>query len=251
MPETGKIKVLIVDDIAETRENIRRSLQFDPGIEVVGSARSGNEAINLSQELKPDVIIMDINMPDMDGITATDAIRRKLPYVQVIILSVQSDPNYMRRAMLVGARDFLTKPPSIDELIAAIRRSGKMAEEERAKTIIQNQNSSAQLNKDKSWEGKNGKIIVVYSPKGGVGRTTIATNLAIAFINENTKTVLVDANMQFGDVAVFLNEQVKNNVLDLTPRVDELDVDVVEDVLIKHAPTGLRVLAAPPPPRDG
>lgn len=248
MPETGKIKVLIVDDIAETRENIRRSLQFDPGIEVVGSARSGNEAINLSQELKPDVIIMDINMPDMDGITATDAIRRKLPYVQVIILSVQSDPNYMRRAMLVGARDFLTKPPSIDELIAAIRRSGKMAEEERAKTIIQNQNSSAQLNKDKSWEGKNGKIIVVYSPKGGVGRTTIATNLAIAFINENTKTVLVDANMQFGDVAVFLNEQVKNNVLDLTPRVDELDVDVVEDVLIKHAPTGLRVLAAPPRP---
>jgi pilus assembly protein CpaE len=248
MPDPGRIKVLIVDDIAETRENIRRSLQFDSDIEVVGTARGGKEAVTLSQELKPDVIIMDINMPDMDGITATETIRRNLPSAQVIILSVQSDPNYMRRAMLVGARDFLTKPPSIDELIAAIRRAGKMAEEERAKVIQVPQPQQSQGHKDFGHLNKQGKIIVVYSPKGGVGRTTIATNLAIALLNDSTKVVLVDANMQFGDVAVFLNEQAKNNVLDLTPRVDELDEEVIDNVLIKHAATGLRVLAAPPRP---
>jgi len=114
MADGNKIKVLIVDDIAETRENVRKLLQFESDIEVVGAARTGREAIQMSQELLPDVVLMDINMPDMDGITATETIRQKTPHVQVVILSVQGDQNYMRRAMLVGARDFLTKPPMAD-----------------------------------------------------------------------------------------------------------------------------------------
>jgi pilus assembly protein CpaE len=93
-----------------------------------------------------------------------------------------------------------------------------------------------------------GKIVVVYSPKGGTGKTMIATNLALALHSEETKTCLVDANLQFGDVAVFLNEQVKNSVMDLTPRVDELDPGFVEEVVQKHNTTGLRILAAPQKP---
>src|SRR4030095_8123384 len=99
-----------------------------------GMARTGKEGIQLSQELNPDVVLMDINMPDMDGITATEAIRSKQPAVQVVILSVQSDQNYMRRAMLAGARDFLTKPPMGDELISSIRRAGAMAQSEKSKS---------------------------------------------------------------------------------------------------------------------
>ena len=103
MPADEKIRVMIVDDVSETRENVRKLLQFESDVDVVGVARTGKEAIQISQELTPDVILMDINMPDMDGITATEAIRSKQPSVQVIILSVQSDQNYMRRAMLAGA----------------------------------------------------------------------------------------------------------------------------------------------------
>ena len=103
-----KIRVLIVDDIAETRENVRKLLQFEADVEVVGAARSGKEGIQLAQELDPDVVLMDINMPDIDGITATETIRHKSPHIQVVILSVQGDQNYMRRAMLAGASDFLT-----------------------------------------------------------------------------------------------------------------------------------------------
>ena len=121
MPE--KSRVLVVDDVSETRENIRKLLQFENDIEVVGLARSGREAVQLSGDLRPDVILMDINMPDMDGITATEMIRQQNPIAQIIILSVQGDPNYMRRAMLAGARDFLTKPPMADELISAVRRA--------------------------------------------------------------------------------------------------------------------------------
>jgi pilus assembly protein CpaE len=249
---SGKIRTLIVDDIAETRENVRKLLQFESDVEVVGAARTGREGIQLAQELDPDVILMDINMPDIDGISATETIRQNSPHIQVVILSVQSDQNYMRRAMLAGARDFLTKPPMGDELISAIRRAGEMAHMERTKT------SQVRLGASSSAPGapmtslmpsaNTGKIITVYSPKGGTGCTTIAVNLAIALNNEATRTVIVDGNLQFGDVAMFVNEQGKNTILDLAPRVDELEIELVEDILIKHQASGVSILAAPPRP---
>ncbi len=203
---SNKIRVLIVDDIAETRENVRKLLQFETDIEVAGTARSGNEGVQLSRELDPDVVLMDINMPDIDGITATEQVRAHSPHIQVVILSVQGDQNYMRRAMLAGARDFLTKPPMGDELISAIRRAGEMAHMERAKGASQKIAMSAAAGAPVSMGGftaaPKGKIIVVYSPKGGTGCTTIAVNLAIALNNEDTRAVLVDGNLQCGDVAV-------------------------------------------------
>ena len=246
-----KIRVLIVDDIAETRENVRKLLQFEADIEVVGTARTGKEGIQIAQELNPDVVLMDINMPDIDGITATEQIRQYSTHIQVVILSVQGDQNYMRRAMLAGARDFLTKPPMGDELISAVKRAGEMAHSERekgAKHQLSLSASNGVLSIGGFPTATQGKIILVYSPKGGTGCTTIAVNLAIALHNEDTRTVLVDGNLQFGDVAVFVNEQGKNTVLDIAPRVDDLDADVVDEILIKHEPSGIRILAAPQRP---
>lgn len=248
----GKVRVIIVDDIAETRENIRKLLQFESDVEVIGTARTGREAIDLSKEVKPDVVLMDINMPDMDGITATDAIRKALPYVQIVILSVQSDSNYMRRAMQAGASDFLTKPPTIDELNSAIRRAGVMAHDERAKlgqpvgTSVRSSGSSLASAPMASM----GRLITIYSPKGGTGCTTLATNLAMGLYNEDTTVLLVDGNLQFGDVAVFLNEQSKYNVIDLTSRADELDSEVVENITVKHSQSGVKILAAPNKPEQ-
>jgi pilus assembly protein CpaE len=252
MADGEKFRVLIVDDVAETRENVRKLLQFEADIEVVAAARTGKEAIQLTQEANPDVVLMDINMPDMDGIAATEAIRQKMPFVQVVILSVQGDQNYMRQAMLVGARDFLTKPPMPDELVAAIRRAGKVAREERAKTsqVIVN-TPSGTSRPVATGLGTQGKIIMFYSPKGGTGCTTLTVNLAVALCNEETRVVLVDANLQFGDVAIFLNEQGKNTLLDLAPRADELEPDIVEEVMIKHAGSGVHLLASPSRPEYG
>jgi pilus assembly protein CpaE len=247
MAPSEKIRVIIVDDIAETRENIRKLLQFENDVDVVGVARTGREGLDLSKEAKPDVILMDINMPDMDGITATESIRRSVPFAQIVILSVQSDPNYMRRAMLAGARDFLTKPPSVDELTSAIRRAGAMAHEERLKSSqsFLPQGTGVGTTAMSMPNATFGKVIIVYSPKGGTGCTTVATNLAVSLNNEETPAALVDGNLQFGDVAVFLNEQGKNSVVDLAPRADELDPDVVQGVMITHAPSGVKVLTAP------
>ncbi|MEB2334751.1 MAG: response regulator [Anaerolineaceae bacterium] len=251
MAPGDKIRVLIVDDVTETRENIRKLLQFESDVEVAGMARTGKEAIQISLDANPDVILMDINMPDMDGIAATEAIRSRQPAVQVVILSVQNDQNYMRRAMLAGARDFLTKPSVGDELISAIRRAGIIAQSERAKVAAAQPVAPAGGVASAGFSyGARGKIITVYSPKGGVGCTTLAVNLAVVLNNDDTRVALVDANLQFGNVAIFVNEQGKNSIADLAPRVDELDVEIVEEVMIKHAASGVHILAAPSRPEN-
>jgi pilus assembly protein CpaE len=248
---SDKIRVLVVDDIAETRENIRKLLQFENDVEVVGAARSGKEGIQLAQELDPDVVLMDINMPDIDGIAATEAIRHKSPYIQVVILSVQGDQNYMRRAMLAGARDFLTKPPMGDELSSAVRRAAEMSLVERNKLVASRATGSGAglPTAVHVLPGLlQGKVVSVYSAKGGVGKTTVAVNLAIALHNDDTRVVLVDGNLQFGDVAIFVNEQGKNTILEIAPRVDDLDAETIEEIMIKHEASGIHVLAAPQKP---
>jgi pilus assembly protein CpaE len=154
----------------------------------------------------------------------------------------------MRRAMLAGARDFLTKPPAVDELTAAIRRAGKMANDERSKSSAAVGPPGTGPLSTSAARVVQGKVITVYSPKGGTGATTLAVNLAMALHNEETPTILVDGDLQFGDVAVVLNMQGKNSLADLTQRADELDFDVVTEVAISHPGTGLKILASPPRP---
>ena len=247
-----KIRVLIVDDIAETRENIRKLLQFDADVEVVGAARTGSEGIQLALETEPDVVLMDINMPDMDGIAATEQIRSRQPFTQIVILSVQSDSNYMRRAMLAGARDFLTKPPDIDELTNAIQRAGAMAAEEKAKrATAMAPGGPAQRTGTGGFVGPSfGKIISIYGPKGGVGTTTITANLGVALHSQETPVAVVDGKLQYGDLSFFFNEQGKNNITTLAPRSDELDNEIVEEVMIAHASSGVHILAAPQRPEQ-
>jgi len=108
--------------------------------------------------------------------------------------------------------------------------------------------ASGNLGSIAGFGGPKGKIITVYSPKGGAGCTTLAVNLALTLNNGDTRVALIDGNFQFGDVAVFINEQGKNTVLDLASRAEELDPEIVEEVMVKHAASGLHILAAPSKP---
>ena len=240
------IRVLIVDDFAETRENIRKLLQFEPDIDVVGMARNGREGIQLAKETKPNVVLMDINMPDMDGIQATEIIAKEVPIAQIVIVSVQSDTDYLRRAMLAGARDFLSKPPPADELINTIRRLGDMSRQRESLMAAQPASGSSG---SQAQKGVGGKVITVYSPKGGAGCTMLATNLALALHNEDNKVIIVDANLQFGDIGVFLNLQAKYSLVSLAERADEIEEDFIQSVVATHS-SGVKVLLGPPTPED-
>src|SRR5215207_3552477 len=119
---TDRIRVLIVDDIPETRDHLSKLLGFESDVEVIGAAAGGPEAIEMANALRPDVVLMDINMPGMDGITATEKLAADVPTAAVIMMSVQGEADYLRRSMLAGAREFLVKPFSSDELTASIRQ---------------------------------------------------------------------------------------------------------------------------------
>ncbi|MDW8327145.1 MAG: response regulator [Anaerolineales bacterium] len=247
MTPDDKTRVLIVDDIAETRENIRKLLQFEPDIEVVAVARTGREAVQLAKETKPNVILMDINMPDMDGITATRLIVRDVPTTQIVMVSVQQDTDYLRQAMLAGARDFLSKPPSADELINTVRRLGEISRENERKLSAATIEIGPVSGPRKA--GLDGKILAFFSPKGGSGCTTLATNLAIALQSDDTKVVLVDANVQFGTIHVFLGLKSKYTIVDLVRQGEELDEAFLQSVLAVH-PSGVKVVLGAAKPED-
>ena len=245
------IRVLIVDDIPETRDHLTKLLSFESDIEVVGAAASGAQALELAAQLLPGVVLMDINMPDMDGIAATERMSAEVPDAAVVMMSVQGEADYLRRSMLAGAREFLVKPFSSDELTASIRqvysREMEKASRRAAAPVMAPggpTGASAGGNRD-----RDGQIVAIFSPKGGVGRTTIAVNMAIAAATELGQTVvLVDASFQFGDVGVLLNLNPKNkSIADLVPELEAGEPESLDTFVINHS-AGVRVLLAPPSP---
>ena len=114
----GKARVVIIDDVAHVRQGLRDALQLDQEIEVVGEAADGQGALNLVSECRPDVVLMDVRMPVMDGIQATKAIKHRWPLVRVVILTVHSQCR--QAALAAGADEFVTKGCPVEELLAAV-----------------------------------------------------------------------------------------------------------------------------------
>jgi pilus assembly protein CpaE len=238
-----RIRVLIVDDIPETRDHLAKLLGFEPDIEVVGAASSGAEAIAQATKILPDVILMDINMPDMDGIAATERLSSQVPSAAVVMMSVQGEADYLRRSMLAGAREFLVKPFSSDELTASIRQLYSREKEKAGRVVAAVVPHSAE-------PPELGTVVAVFSPKGGVGRTTIAVNLAVVAATElDKKVVLVDGSFQFGDVAVLLNLNPKDkSMFELVSDLEAGgDIDAVDTYTVTHS-SGVHVILAPPSP---
>ena len=242
------IKVLIVDDIPETRDHLTKLLGFEQTVDVCGGAGSGEEAIQMAMDLRPDVIVMDINMPGMDGVAAAEIISQRLPTCPVIMMSVHGEAEQLKRSISAGASEFLIKPFSGDELATSIKRvyQRELARFDQVAATMPTPPASdtgAALT-----ELGDHQVIAVFSPKGGAGRTTIATNLALALMKETGGRVcLVDGNLQFGDVGVLLNLNPKNQSMLDSVEGGEPDRDIVNAVVIDHS-TGIRVLLAPPTP---
>lgn len=227
------ITVLIVDDAPETRSNMRRLLSLCLGVEVVGEASHAAEALDRISQLSPQVVLMDVNMPGMDGITATAKVTATYPDVAVIVMSVQGEIEYLRKAMVAGAKDYLVKPFGADELVECIQKVWARELERRA-----------QLPLTAGMEKQPGQVVAVFSPKGGVGKTTLAVNMAAALASEHkAKVCLVDLSLQFGDVCVFLSLTPRRTLSDLVSE-SSLDAATLASYLLPHS-SGIKVLPAP------
>ena len=232
-----KIRVLVVDDVTETRDNTRRLLSFAEDIQIVGEAANGEQALKKVEQLTPDIILMDVNMPIMDGITATEKISLNYPKVAVIIISVQGEPEYLKKAMKAGAREYLVKPFDTDELSNTIRRTYQL-EQQRMGTI-------ENISGNKGQQKTDPQVVTVFGTKGGVGKTTISVNMAAQLTKRTKKkVVLVDLDLQFGDVSVFLNIVPKKTIAELVQERGKLTIDLIESYLIPHI-SGIKILPAP------
>lgn len=236
-----KVRVIIADDSEQTRENIRAIFSYEESIDIIGEAQNGLEAVELARELRPDIILMDINMPEMDGIKAARAITEEGLDGAIIMMSIQEEREYLKKAMSAGARDYVVKPFRVNELIDTIKRIFQVDQAKKKKIV--NPVSASKLQS---------KVISVFSTKGGVGKTTIATNLAVAIATTTSKKVaLLDLDLQFGDVAISLNLYVKNTITELIKDLKNLEQenDLIEEYMLTHY-SGVKVLAAPIKPED-
>jgi DNA-binding NarL/FixJ family response regulator len=116
-------RVLIVDDVAASREALRRALSFDESIEVVGEAGSGDEAINQAEHLHPHLVLMDVRMPEVDGVQATRAIMTRLPGTKVVALTVHDDVGTIREMLEAGATGYFLKGGAVDDLLSAVHEA--------------------------------------------------------------------------------------------------------------------------------
>jgi DNA-binding NarL/FixJ family response regulator len=117
----GKIRVLLADDHAVLRAGLKTLFGIQPDIEVIGEVADGNEALRKSLELIPDIVLLDITMPGLNGLEVTQEIKRQHPAIKILVLTMHEDESYLRRMLQAGADGYLPKKAADTELIAAIR----------------------------------------------------------------------------------------------------------------------------------
>jgi pilus assembly protein CpaE len=189
----------------------------------------------------------------MDGIAATEKLSSQVPTAAVVMMSVQGEADYLRRSMLAGAREFLVKPFSSDELTASIRQVYTRERDKQSRIgamPVMAAGGGASGGTADDDGGHEGQVIALFSPKGGVGRTTVAVNLAVAAATElGRQVVLMDGSFQFGDVGVLLNLNPKNkSIADLVPELEAGDPELSLDTFVINHSAGIKVLLAPPSP---
>jgi YesN/AraC family two-component response regulator len=120
MTHKRKLRVLIADDIQETRRNTRLMLATIDDVEVVAIASNGVQAVQMAKEYHPDIVLLDINMPEMDGLTAYREINKIYPDIGCIVISAEKDTIALRTAISIGVQEYLIKPFTVDELETAV-----------------------------------------------------------------------------------------------------------------------------------
>lgn len=247
----SKVKILIADDVQESRDNVERLLRFESDIEIVGKASGGREAIEMTLAKEPTVVLMDVNMPNVDGIEATRAIMSQRPNTGVIMMSVLNEPDVLRRSMLAGAREYLVKPFSLDELLSSVRSVHEMVEQlPRHQVVTETTTAAPQQSATASKPAGQARIISFVSSKGGVGRSFLSTNFAVALKELTDKRVaILDANLSFGDVGLMMNVGDAKTILDAVQYRGSIDDELVETLLQDHA-SGVKMVLAPTSPQD-
>lgn len=223
-----KIKVILADDNENIRQSIRGLLELDGDIDVIAEAVDGKDVLEKIKTMEPEVVVMDVNMPGMDGIEAAEFITENYPDIYVVMISVDDNIQNFKKAMLAGAKEYLIKPLAPDELNDTVKKVAEIGRKNKSKSQAEIPGKKIPL--------KENRIISVFGTKGGVGKSTICTNTAVAASAKSSagKVAIVDLDVQFGDISVMMNINPRKTISELMQEGENLNRELFESFLFER-----------------
>lgn len=232
-----KIKILLADDNENTRSSIRQLLELDDAVDVVGEANNGKEVLDKVGTMEPEIIIMDVNMPGMDGIEATRQLAAQHPAISVILVSINDEIQHFKRAMLAGAKEYLVKPLSPEELHNTVRQVAELSRERSGSASTESASHSIA-------PVDNHKLVTIFGTKGGVGKSVLCTNLAASAAQKYRGQVgMLDLDVQFGDLSIMMNVNPRKTIAELMQEGEKPTQELLEGYMYER--NGVQLLAAP------
>lgn len=229
-----EIKALIISKIDEKREFLKEMLDQSE-IQIIGESRGGVSALDKIENVNPNLVIMTYDKFDTDVINIAERIYSTKPNTVVVFIVDELSVANLQKSMEAGVRNVNIFPEDKTDFVSWLT------------TAYNTDKIHLMNNTDNKNIGLLSQIVTVFGAKGGIGKTTIAVNLAAKLASQNYKVALLDFDLQFGDVGVFLNLDVKDTLAELLQEKSKFDIDSVRSYMNIHS-SGVHVLAAPKSP---
>lgn len=229
-----KINVLLISKM-ERNIGILRNMINDEEIVVIGDSVGGSLALDRIENTSPDIIIMTLGAGDTDVLSLAERIILHRPRTFVILVAEHLDVDMIQSAIKVGCHNITELPESQKEFSDYI------------KTVYNNENIRLKSLNEKENLLWSSTVISVFGAKGGLGKTTIAANLAVKLAEKRKKVALLDLDLQFGDIHIFMDIEPKDTITELFQEVVSLNIDSVRSYMVVHS-SGVHVLCAPRSP---
>ena len=228
------ISMILVSKQAAVCRNLREFIGTDPELELIAEAAGSDEALEKVDLLNPNILLINSGGSDTDAVSLAERVIQRKPRTFVILLMQQLTLDSMQVASAAGCHNIAPFPESAKELCDFIHRVHN-TENDRIAALDTNERAT--------WSSK---IITVYGAKGGLGKTTIATNLALALAKQKKKVAILDLDLLFGDVHIFMDVEPKETISDLMQESFS-SIDSVRAFMTVH-PSGIHILCAPKTP---
>lgn len=236
------LRVLIVEPDDVDGRLLQHTIEAEPDMQVVDVVPSGQEAVRRTAELRPDVVLMNVYLPDIDGFQATAQIMAQHPNCAVIMVTVESRTDFLQRAMLAGVQGYVLKPVHNTQLLADTVRA---AQQRMAARTVSASEGVLEAPAPASRASYLARRIAFFTPKGGQGATSVAVNVALALRQlTHQEVVIFDADLQFGNAHILLDLTCEYSIVDLIPHLGSLDSMVLDRVVGEHA-SGVKLLMRP------
>lgn len=229
------IGIILVSKQANVCRTLRQFIGTDPELEIMAEVSGSDEALEKVDLLSPNILLINSGGSDTDAISLAERVLQRKPRTFVILLMQQLTLDGMQAASTAGCHNVASFPESAKELCDFVRRVYN-TENDRITALDSNERAT--------WSSK---IITVFGAKGGLGKTTIATNLAVMLAKQKKKVAILDLDLLFGDVHIFLDVEPKETISDLMQESFQNSIDAVRAFMTVHS-SGVHVLCAPKNP---